>query len=106
MPENRSIYNTEARPEGLIQVQADLASQWALRLTDLLEKDPGAEAELRALVDEIKATLLAGAVSAVGHSVAAGRDVYVRADHGSVAATVMHGNLAPPNPPRQGPAEG
>jgi hypothetical protein len=90
----------------LEQVQADLARQWALRLTDLLEEDPGAEAELRALVDEIRAMLPAGTVSAVGHSVAAGRDVNVRADHGSVAATVIHGNVAPPNPSQKGPADG
>ena len=97
---------TAASAAGLEQVQADLASQWALRLTDLLEEDPGAEGGLRALLVEIQAMLPAGAVSAVGHSVAAGRDVNVRADHGSVAATVIHGNVAPPNPTGQGPAEG
>jgi hypothetical protein len=83
-------------------VQADLASQWALRLTDLLE-DPGAEAELRALVEEIRAMLPAGAVSAVDRAVAAGGDVNVRADRGSVAAGVIHGNVAPLGPTGPGP---
>jgi hypothetical protein len=97
---------TAAPPDGLEQVQADLASQWALRLADLLEEDPGAEAELRALVEEIGTLLPDGAVFAVGHSVAAGRDVNVRADRGSVAAGVIHGNVTPPGPTGPGPASG
>jgi hypothetical protein len=85
------------------QVRADLAGQWALRLADLLEENPGAEAELRALVEEVRAMVPAGAVSAAGHSVAAGRDVIVRADSGSVAAGVIHGNVARPGPTGPGP---
>jgi hypothetical protein len=92
-----------APADGLDQVQADLAGQWALRLADLLEEDPGAETELRALVEEIGALLPAGAVSAADHSVAAGRDVSIRADRGSVAAGVIHGNVAPPGPTGPGP---
>jgi hypothetical protein len=84
-----------ADPAELEQAQANLAGQWALRLSDLLEEDPGAEAELRALMDEIQAMLPAGVVSAVGYAVAAGGDVNVSADHGSVAAAVIHGNVAP-----------
>ena len=95
---------TAAAPAELEQVQADLASKWALRLSDLLEENPDAEAELRALVDEIRVMLPAGAVSAAGHSVAAGGDVNVRAEHGSVAAAVIHGNVAPPDPTGPGPA--
>ncbi len=95
-----------ARPADLEQVRADLVSQWVLRLADLLEEAPGAEAELRALVDEVRAMVPAGAVSAVGHSVAAGGDVNVRADHGSVAATVIHGDVAPPSPTSPGPVSG
>ena len=56
--------------------------------SDLLEEDPNVEAELRALVEEIGAMLPASAVSAAGYSVAAGGDVNVRADRGSVAAGV------------------
>ncbi len=95
---------TAAAPAELAQVQADLASKWALRLSDLLEENPDAEAELRALVDEIRVMLPAGAVSAAGHSVAAGGDINVRAEHGSVAAAVIHGNVAPPDPTGPGPA--
>jgi hypothetical protein len=94
---------TGAEGAELEQARAALAVRWAARLADLLEEDPGAEAELQVVVDEIRAMLPAGAVSAVGHSVAAGRDVNVRADHGSVAATVIHGNVAPPGPTRPGP---
>ena len=81
------------------------ASQWALRLADLLGEDPDVEAALRALVEEIR-TMLPGAVSAVGHSVAAGGDVNVGADRGSVAAAVLHGNVAPPDPTGPGLASG
>jgi GrpB-like predicted nucleotidyltransferase (UPF0157 family) len=89
-----------AAPADLEQVRADLAGQWALRLADLLEENPGAETGLRALVEEVRAMLPADAVSAAGHSVAAGRDVNVRADSGSVAAGVIHGNVALPGPAR------
>jgi len=93
-----------AAPAELEQVRADLADQWELRLSDLLGEEPGAEAELQALVEELGAMLPAGAVSAAGHSVAAGRDVKVRADRGSVAAGVIHGDVALPGPMGPGPA--
>lgn len=86
------------------QARTRLAGRWATRLADLLEEDPGVEVELRALVEEIQAALPAGGVSAAGHSVAAGRDVNVGADHGSVAAGVLHGNVTPPGPTGPGPA--
>jgi hypothetical protein len=86
------------------QARTRLAERWTTRLADLLEEDPGVEAELRALVEEIQAALPAGGVSAVGHSVAAGRDVKVGADHGSVAAGVLYGNVTPPGPTGPGPA--
>jgi len=54
-------------------------------------------------VEEIAATLPAGVVSATGHAVAAGRDVNISADHGGVAAGVIHGDVAPPDPPGPGP---
>ena len=93
-----------APPVAREQVQADLAAQWSVRLADLLEESPEAEAELRALLDEIGALLPGGGVCAAGHSVAAGRDVRVRADRGGVAAGVIHGNVAPPDPTGPGPA--
>jgi len=76
--------------EELEKAQADLGRVWQLRLADLLEEDPGAEAELRALVEEIQAQLPA----AVDRAVAAGRDVNISASQGSVAAGVIHGSVA------------
>ena len=74
------------------------AERWTGRFADLLDEDPGVEAELRAMVEEIAAQLPAGAVSAAGHSVAAGRDVNITASGGGTAAGVIHGNVAPPGP--------
>jgi hypothetical protein len=88
------------------QVGAELAGQWATRLADLLEEHPDAEAELRALVEEIRAMLPAGSVSGADHAVAAGRDISIRASGGSVAAGVIDGNVAPPGPTLPGPVSG
>ena len=88
----------------LERARAAQARRWEGRFADLLDEDPGAEADLRALVEEIRATLPAEVVSATDHAVAAGRDVNISADRGGVAAGVIHGNVAPPNPPRPGPA--
>jgi hypothetical protein len=90
----------------LEQAQADLGRVWQVRIADLLEEDPGVEAELRALVEEIRAQLPAGVVSAADHAIAAGRDVNVTASGGGVAAGVIHGDVTLPNPTRRGPAEG
>jgi hypothetical protein len=97
---------TGAAGTDLEQARAALEAQWVTRLADLLEEDPGVEADLRALVQEIQAALPAGMVSAADHAVAAGRDVKISASHGGVAAGVIHGNVAPPNPTYQGPANG
>jgi hypothetical protein len=86
------------------QARAAQEGQWTTRLADLLEENPGAEAELRALVREIQAQLPAGVVSAADHAAAAGRDVNISASGGGIAAGVIHGNVAPPDPPRPGPA--
>jgi hypothetical protein len=93
-----------AQGQVLEQARAALAERWATRLADLLEEDPDAEAELRALVQQIQAALPIGTVAAADHAVAAGRDVTVSADRGGVAAGVIHGNVAPPNPTGPGPA--
>ena len=96
---------TAAAGAELEQVREAQAERWAGRFADLLDEDPGVEAELRALVEEIAAQLPAGAVSAADHSVAAGRDVNITASGGGIAAGVIHGNVAPPNPTRPGPAQ-
>ena len=95
---------TSADSKDLEQARAALAERWAGRLADLLEEHPDAEADLRVLVQEIQAALPAPMVSAADHAVAAGRDVTISAASGGVAAGVVHGNVAPPDPTRPGPA--
>jgi hypothetical protein len=80
------------------------AERWAGRFSDLLDEDPGLEEELRALVEEVAVRLPVGAVSAAGHSVAAGRDLRITASSGGLAAGVIHGSVAPPDPTSPGPA--
>ena len=89
----------------LEQAREAQAERWAGRFADLLDEDPGVEAELRALVEEVAAQLPPAAVSAADHSVAAGRDVNITASGGGTAAGVIHGNVAPPNPTPPGPAQ-
>ena len=95
---------TQAAGADAEQTRAALEAQWVTRMRDLLEEDPGVEADLRALVQEIQARLPAGMVSAADHSVAAGRNVNITASGGGVAAAVIHGNVAPPGPTHPGPA--
>ena len=66
----------------------------------------GAEADLRALVDEIRSVLPAGVVSAADHAIAAGRDVNISASGGGMAVGVVHGNVASPDPLGPGPVQG
>lgn len=82
----------------LESARAHQQQRWQDRFADLLDQDPDVEAELRALLEEIQVQLPAGAVSAGDHAVAAGRDVNVRADHGSVSAAILHGNVTPQGP--------
>jgi hypothetical protein len=88
----------------LEQVRDQLAAAWQTRLLDLLEEHPEITGELRTLVEDVRAQLPAGAVSAAGHGVAAGRDVNITASGGGVAAAVIHGSVTPGNPPSPGPA--
>ncbi len=94
---------TATPPDKLDAVQANLAQQWQTRFADLLADHPDAQAELEALVEEIRPS---GPVTATDHSVAAGRDVNVTASGGSVAAGVIHGNVTLPGTPPIGPANG
>jgi len=90
---------------GLERARAAVAERWAARLADLLEDDPDAAADLRALVAEIQAMLPAGVVSAADHTVGAERDVSIEAQGGSLAAGVIHGDVhltvPRPEPARQ-----
>ncbi len=85
-------------------VQAAVARRWEGRFADLLDEDPGVEAGLRALVEEIAAQLPTGMVSAADHAVAAGGNVNITASGGGTAAGVIHGNVTPPDPTLRGPA--
>jgi hypothetical protein len=95
---------TTAPGAELEQAREAQAQRWAGRFADLLDGDPGVEAELRALVEEVVAQLPAAAVSAADHSVAAGRDANITASGGGIAVGVFHGNVTPPNPTPPGPA--
>jgi hypothetical protein len=94
-----------AEPEAVDHVQRATAERWAGRFADLLDEDPAIEADLRALVDDVAAQLPGSTVAAADHSVAAGRDLRITASGGSVAAGVIHGNVAPRNPTMPGPAK-
>jgi hypothetical protein len=89
-------------PAELEQVKAIQVAHWTTRFGDLLADRPDAQAELRALVEEIQAMR---PVTATGHSVTAGRDVTVHADRGGVAAGVIHGDVTT-GPTMPGPANG
>jgi hypothetical protein len=94
----------EAAPGGdLEQVREAQVERWVGRFADLLDEDPGLEADLRALVQEVSAQLPARITSAASHSVAAGRDVTITASDGGLAAGVIHGNVTP-GPTLPGPA--
>jgi hypothetical protein len=71
-------------------VRTALAGRWAGRWADLLEEDPDAEAELRALVQEAQAALPAGQVSVSGQAASADGDASSYAagpDHPGALAT-------------------
>jgi hypothetical protein len=57
-----------AQGADLEPVQATAARRWEGRFADLLDEDPGIEADLCALVEEIQAQLPARVVSASDHS--------------------------------------
>jgi hypothetical protein len=97
---------TGAASAELGSARAAQAQRWQGRFADLLDEDPGIEAELRALVEEIQAELPAGLVSAADHSVAAGGNMAIGATSGGVAAGVIHGDVSAGNPPRPGPGKG
>jgi hypothetical protein len=88
---------------GLEAARAEQVVWWQARLEDLLKEHPGLAADLRVLVDQVRAGLPGSAVTASEHAVTAGRDVNIEASDGGVAAGVIHGNVAAPGPTRPGP---
>jgi hypothetical protein len=97
---------TAAEGSDLDRTRAAQAAEWKTRLADLLEEDPDAEADLRALVEQIRAQLPASVVSATDHSVAAGGNVNISATSGGVAAGVIGGPVTTGNPPGPGLEKG
>jgi hypothetical protein len=97
---------TTATGADLEPVRAAQAQRWQDRFADLLEEDPGIEAELRALVEQIRAALPDTVVSAADHAVVAGGNVNISAWEGGVAAGVIHGDVSAGNPPGPGPGQG
>jgi hypothetical protein len=79
---------TAAAPGDRAALQAALAAQWETRFADLLADHPDAQADLAALVKEIKPDVTAG-----DYSVAAGGDVTATAHDQGVAANVIHGDV-------------
>jgi len=90
---------------GLEQACQAAADRWAGRFSDLLDEEPSAEAELRALVEEVAASLPVSDASAADHSTAAGRDMNIIAYSGGTAAGVIHGNVTQGNPTVPGAAK-
>jgi hypothetical protein len=97
---------TSAAPgAALEQARVAATERWAGRFADLLDEKPGLELQLRALVEQVAAQLPAGAMSATGYSLAVGRDLRISASGGGIAAGVIHGNVAPPDPTPPGPVQ-
>lgn len=90
----------------LEQTRAVLEAQWMTRMTDLLEEDPGIEADLRALVRKIQAQLPARVMTAADHSVVVGDNTNISATSGGVVGGVIHGDVSTGNPPSPGPGKG
>ena len=90
----------------LEQMQVELGRVWQVRLADLLEEEPGLEAELRALVEEIRTQLPAGTVPAADDAVANGRDINISALEAAIAAVMRYEDVPPPDPTRPGPVSG
>jgi hypothetical protein len=89
---------------GLEHARGAQEAAWSARIADLLEESPGAEAELRILIDEIRPLLPAPAVTASGHAVAAGHDMSIAAWAGGIASGVIHGDVLMPDPTGPGQA--
>jgi hypothetical protein len=84
-------------------VRAEIEATWRTRLLDLLEENPDARNELRALLDHISSGIPPSEAPDV-HAVAADRDITITASGGGVAAGMIHGDVNPGNPTIPGSA--
>jgi hypothetical protein len=74
-----------AEPDRREEVRERIAAAWQVRLVDLLEEHPEAEAELRRVIEDLSSRLPPAQQSWVQHITASGQ--------GSVAQGVMFGNI-------------
>ncbi len=86
----------------LESARATLAAQWVTRLTDLLKEDPGIEADLRVLVEEIHMALPAGEVSLADDAVVLPRNTKISADRGRFAGKAPPKDVMPLGPTSPG----
>jgi tetratricopeptide repeat protein len=86
------------------RLRAAQAEQWAVRLAQLMEEDPDAEGDLRALVEDIQAGLHTEMMSGPDHAVVAASEVTTNTAETGMAA-VVHGNARPPDPTLQEPGD-
>ena len=92
--EKEATANLDAEPTA---VSAGVADGVTYALSEAADEDPAFAARLRAAVDAAKAAMQ---VSAGDYGVAAGGNVHIHAEGGSIAAGTIHGsvNLNPPPP--------
>ena len=91
-------------------VRAHQADSWQVRFQDLLKMldEPGQE-DLAAELSDLQSLArdrTAEAVRADSGGLAAGGDIHIQADSGSVSAGVIHGNVQIGNPQMPGPVQG
>ncbi|MEU1284452.1 hypothetical protein [Kitasatospora sp. NPDC005856] len=87
---------------------SDRTRQWVtFTLEDAAERDPGFREALNRAVEQVQALDSAshapGGVSAGDGGVAVGKNLNVRADHSSIAAGKIEGNVTLGNPSQPGP---
>ncbi|WP_431964278.1 hypothetical protein [Actinacidiphila sp. bgisy160] len=99
------LVGAESAHDEPARVRSRQIAFWQDRFRDVLERADGEErqrlaAELRDLLHEH-----AAARTVTGH-VAAGRDITIQAEGGSVAASVIHGGVSISRPPAPDPSQG
>jgi hypothetical protein len=86
--------------------QEAAASRWQGRLEALLDEHPELADDLHALVDDLRAVTATASVSSGDHGLAAGGNIDIRADAGSIAGGVIHGGASIGTPIQPDPSQG